>query len=177
MININVSKSSSINTNQIPLSGNRLKLHPWSLPTRIKSALLSIANGLTSRLSSFYCISNHNLDNVQKIWLKLHEHWRSYWKNKLWLTNRKKLPSAEKYGCKKNRKLRHFFAMTTPMNTGNNKFLSFSEKALVIVFLYLCYWTCRDSTQNFGRWWPGKIYSPVIRAVSSYLPRNLHIRH
>ena len=78
-----------MNTNQIPFSVNRLKLHPDLLP-HIESTSLSIANGLTSRLSSFYCIPNHNLDNVLKVSLKLHEDWRSYWRNKLSLTNRKK---------------------------------------------------------------------------------------
>ena len=61
-----------MNTNQIPLSVDRLKLHP-DLLSHIESASLSIANSLTSRLSSFYCIPNHNLDNVLKVSLKLHE--------------------------------------------------------------------------------------------------------
>ena len=99
-IYINANKSTSMNTNQIPLSGNRLKLRPWSPPTCIESASLSIGKGRTSILYSFYCISNHNLDNGLKFSLKLHAYWCSYWRNKLSLTNRKKLSSAEKYGCK-----------------------------------------------------------------------------
>ena len=58
------------------------------------------------------------------------------------------------------------------MNTGNNKFLSFSEKAVVIVFLYLCI-----QCSILGGDDPEK-YSSVIRVtVSSYFRRNLHIRH
>ena len=57
-------------TNQILLSSNRLKLSPWffthifkdwtyyEVKLQIKRASFSMDNGWTSRLSSFYCISN-----------------------------------------------------------------------------------------------------------------------
>ena len=145
----------------------------------VKSASFSTGNGQTSRLSIFYCVSNHKKTSSQnisikllQISLKLHEHRGRYWRKKLpcfsILEEQFPVPrytAASKIG---NSVISLLWQLRCHCNPDHNKFSSLSNTTVVAIFPNLCLWR-RSLCSNLGGIDPEKLYrATLIYLISLY---------
>ena len=150
----------------------------YEVKLHVKSASFSTDNGQTSRLSIFYCVSNHKKTSSQNITiklsqisLKLHEHRGSYWRKKLSWTILKeqflvpRLTAASKIG---NSVISLLWQLRCRCNSDHNKFSSLSNTTVVASFTNLCLGR-RSLCSNLVGIDPEKLYrATLIHLISLY---------
>ena len=140
-----------------------MKLH-------VKSASFSTVNGQISRLSIFYCVSNHKNISITllQISLKFREHRGRYWRKTLpWTILEEQFPvprytaasTASKIG---NSVISLLWQLRCRCNPNHNKFSSLSNTTVAAVFLNLCLWR-HSLCLNLGGIEPEKLYRATLK--------------